>query len=329
MQYINAAGMQCPRIILGTAEFGSTFTESASLALMDYYVANGGTMLDTAEVYGDWGVDVEKSPSEKCVGKWLRSNRGAPVLISTKGAHYRIADPQHTTRVRPECIREDMEKSLENLGVDAIDIYWLHRDDPSYPVEPIMDALFACRKKGYVKHLGASNWSFARMEAANRYAAACGEVGFEASQTGYAFMRNYVQAGVNEDPDTTMLYFDEPKDTPYCVRQKLPIFAYSSQANGYITKVLAGRELSKSVRRSYDSPFNRARAARAGTLAAELGVSAEAVGLAYLFTRPFDVFAIIGPRTVPQLVQSMQASELTLTQEQQQYLAKDILDYYA
>ena len=136
-------------------------------------------------------------------------------------------------------------------------------------------------------------------------------------------MKNYVPAGVNEDPDTTMLYFDESRDTDYYTKHRFPVVAYSSQANGYITKYLAGAGLPEKVARSYDAPLNRARAERAGSVAAELGCSPEAAGLAYLFTRPFPVCAIVGPRTVEQLRSSLEAADINLSDAQKAFLEQD------
>ncbi|MBO6017359.1 MAG: aldo/keto reductase, partial [Oscillospiraceae bacterium] len=104
---------------------------------------------------------------------------------------------------------------------------------------------------------------------------------------------------------------------------QFPVVAYSSQANGYITKVLSGQELPPKVARSYDYPRNRARAARAGEVARELGCPPEAVGLAYLFARPFPVCAIIWPRNTEQLLATLASADIELTAAQKAYLEKD------
>ena len=323
MKYVNIAGLDCARIALGTGRFGGLLDDGAAFELLDAYIEAGGNVIDTAEVYGDWFPDVEKSPSEKCVGRYLRRRGSNGLIVFTKGAHYRIQDPARQSRVRPECILEDLEKSLENLGLERIEFYWLHRDDPSYPVEPVMDALFEAQDRGLISHLGASNWSIGRIDEANRYAVACGRMGFEADQTGYAYMKNYVQVNFSETPDTTMLYFDEARDTAYCTEHQLPVVCYSSQANGFITKFLSGQELPWKTARAYDYPLNRARAKRAGTVARELGCPPEAVGLGYLFTRPFPVCAIVGPRKPEQLHATLKAADLELTETQKAFLEKD------
>ena len=324
MKYTGIAGLNCARIILGTGKFGGLLDDRAAFELLDAYIEAGGNVIDTAEVYGDWFPGVEKSPSEKCLGRYLRRRGSEGLIIFTKGAHYRISDPARSSRVRPECIREDLEKSLENLGLERIDLYWLHRDDPGYPVEPVMDALFEAQDRGLVSRLGASNWSLGRIGEANRYAAACGRAGFAATQTGYAYMKNHVQVNFSDTPDTTMLYFDEARDTAYCAEHQLPVVAYSSQANGYITKFLSGQKLPEKTALAYDYPMNRERAGRAGQVARELGCSPEAVGLGYLFTRPFPVCAIVGPRTPEQLRLTLAAADLELTEAQNAFLEEPV-----
>ena len=117
-----------------------------------------------------------------------------------------------------------------------------------------------------------------------------------------------------------MIYFDEAEDPQYFTARKMPIFAYSSQAHGYITKILNGRPLSDAVRRSYDSPHNRERAKRAGVIAEKSGCSAEAVGLGFIFSQAFPVFAIVGSKNMSQLKSSLEAANIELSPEDISYL---------
>ena len=113
-------------------------------------------------------------------------------------------------------------------------------------------------------------------------------------------------------------------DGEFYLNQKLDIFAYTSQANGYITKVLRGDSLVGDLIQNYDCQMNRARAARAAKVAEEIsGCTAEAVGLAYLYTLPYNVLTIVGPRVLAQIQASMKAVEIELTKEQITYLAED------
>ena len=84
---------------------------------------------------------------------------------------------KHTFVVTPEDIAADLMQSLDHLGVDTIDLYFLHMDNPESPVEPIIDALIAHREAGRIRHFAASNWAADRITAANAYAASLGKPG--------------------------------------------------------------------------------------------------------------------------------------------------------
>lgn len=310
------------QVVLGTGDYSTAVPEKEAFQMIEAYLEAGGNMLDTAHVYADWVPDAPQSASEKCLGRWLTLNPSLRdrLYIATKGAHHSLRSTDRSSRVRPECISEDIESSLENLGVGYVDLYWLHRDDPSYPVEPIMDSLFRAVEKGKIKMLGASNWSNQRIEQANAYAKRCGKDGFIANQISYAYIKPLTPGGVESEADDTMLYFTEKDYDYYSEHQDIRIFAYSSQARGYMTKFLSGNPMHPSILRTYDSQENRDRANRALEVAKELGVSVEAIGLQYLFHRPFPVNAVVGSRTMGQLKDTLQAIRLTLAPDQIRYL---------
>lgn len=322
MKYFKFQGMDVSRMVLGAGDYGTSISQELAFSMMDRYCEAGGNMIDTAAVYGDWVPGAPKSASEKCVGLWLeqRPQLRDKVIVSTKGAHYDFATI-NVSRVRPECIKADINQSLINLRVPKIDLYWLHRDDPDYPVEPIMDALFEAVEAGKIVHLGASNWSKERIQLANSYAARVGMKGFAASQISYAYIQAQNFGGLLEKPDQTQIYFSaENGDEEYYRRQEVALFAYSSQANGYLTKVSSNKELPAHVKRRYDCEENRLRALRASQVAKEKGVCIEAVGLGYIFQQPYPVFAVVGPRTAEQFVTTLQAADIQLSDDEMKRL---------
>ncbi len=119
-------------LCLGTAEFGSAVDESSSEKLIDTYLDAGGNVLDTAEIYAAWLPDGEHR-SETFLGNWLRTRKNRDqLIISTKGAHPRLANMDKPRMSKP-VVEADLNSSLQRLGIDHVDIYWLHRDDPSTP----------------------------------------------------------------------------------------------------------------------------------------------------------------------------------------------------
>lgn len=314
-----APSLSLSRIALGTAGFGTSFSDSAAFAQMDCYYASGGRTLDTARVYGLWAPDGDGA-SEKCVGRWLRS-RGVRknVVISTKGAHYDIRDIHHR-RVTPACIQQDLAESLAFLDVDAIDLYFLHRDDPSVPVSEIMDVLHEQVSAGKVRALGASNWTIERISEANQYALAHGKTPFSVSQIewSYAQLKKQVYS-----PEDSTCFMDE-RSYAWYASQHFPVMAYSSQAKGIFSKLIHTPEkVTGDLAEVYASPLNRKRAERAYVLAQKYGVSVARVALAALLADPLEGCAIISASSLQQLEDSLAADSLTLSPDEVQWLYDD------
>jgi aryl-alcohol dehydrogenase-like predicted oxidoreductase len=172
MEFGRIEGVSRPvsRVIQGTLGLGR-LTDDAAFALLDAIYAEGARAFDTAPVY--WA-----GRAEALLGAWLKA-RGVrdSVVIIDKGAH---PSPERQ-RVTPEDIALDVARSYAALDAGSIDLYLLHRDDPRVPVGEIIDALNEQRRSGAVAAFGASNWTHARIEAANRYAEQRGLTGFVAS----------------------------------------------------------------------------------------------------------------------------------------------------
>ena len=152
-------------LALGTDYFGSTVSRDVCMQLMDHYLEAGGNVIDTAESYARWLPGGEYQ-SEKVIGEWLRERRTRDqIVLSTKGAHPKL-ESMDVPRLSKAEIQADLDSSLQRLGVEHIDLYWLHRDSPGYPVEEILESLETFRKAGKIKYAGFSNWTQSRAEEA-------------------------------------------------------------------------------------------------------------------------------------------------------------------
>src|SRR3546814_7988957 len=109
---------------------------------------SGVTMIDTADAYND-------GTNEEWVGRALSGRRDEAVL-ATKFGNIRLPDGTRTVNGRPDYVIEACEKSLKRLGVEAIDLFYLHRVDPAVPVEDTMGAMAQLVRDGKVRHLGLS-----------------------------------------------------------------------------------------------------------------------------------------------------------------------------
>lgn len=307
MQYLPFAPLNrdLSRLVLGTMVFSLDALE-LTFALMDAWLAAGGNVVDTAHIYAGGN-------SERALGRWLADRgRRDELAILGKGAHHN----QDRPRVTPEDITCDLRDSLARLRVATIDLYLLHRDDPSVPVEPIIDILNHHRREGRIRAFGVSNWHPERIEAANAYARHHGLEGFTASSP------NLSLAVPKETIWPGCVGAADPASRAWYERSRLPLFAWSSQARGFFTgRFEAGRVDDPLMERVYDEPNNWERLRRAAELGERRGgFTANHVALAWVLHQLFPTYALIGPRTVEELHDCLHALELELTADEVRWL---------
>jgi aryl-alcohol dehydrogenase-like predicted oxidoreductase len=314
MRYIQIPGteLKVSAICLGTGGLGSSVSRDDSFALLDSFLEQGGNFLDSAKVYADW-LPIERSSSERTIGRWLkaRGNRDK-VIVSTKGAHPELAT-MHIPRMSRQEIAADVQASLEHLQVDTIDLYWLHRDDPSRPAGEIVESLNEQVKAGRIRYLGCSNWHAGRIQAAQEYAAAHGLQGFAGDQ----MMWSYAAIDPARVADKTLVVMEKTL-RDYHVSTGMAAIPYSSQAGGLLQKMAAGN--SKKAAPMYQADENKRRLQRAQRLGAELKLSVTQVSLGYLLSQPFPCIPIVGCHTLDQLRDSLSAADVMLTAQQVAFL---------
>jgi aryl-alcohol dehydrogenase-like predicted oxidoreductase len=302
-------------LCLGTAEFGSAMDDSSSEKILETYLDAGGNVLDTAEIYAAWLPNGEHR-SETFLGEWLRKRKDRDqVIVSTKGAHPRL-DAMDKPRMSKPVVESDLNSSLRRLGIDCIDIYWMHRDDPGTPVEEIILMLEDFRKAGKIRHSGLSNWTQPRAEAARVAAEKLGVECFVGIQNQWSLAKADASKG-----DKTWAYTDD-SFVNWHARHNIAAFPYTTQANGYFRRLENGTLdlASESVRALFHSPENQGRYKRIKTLQSATGLSVGAIVLGYLLSQPFPVFANIGPKTVVDLLESIEAAKATLSAENVAFL---------
>lgn len=289
---------EASRICLGTATFGTAqIPQERAFAILDHFAAAGGNFVDTAHVYAAWLPD-GAGASERTLGAWMRS-RGMELVVGSKGGHPPLADMMRS-RLRPEDLAADCSESLERLQRGRIDLYWLHRDDPAIPVGEIIGALQPLLRSGRIGALGASNWSTARIAAANAWAAGHGATGFIASQIAWSLAADapgYTPSGGTLGMDGATLAWHQASGVA-----QIP---YSSQAGGFFAKPLptTGR---------YACPANAARWHRVRAMAAQRGCSPNALALAWILSHPCGGWAVVGPKDPQQLHDTLAAAALPL-----------------
>ncbi len=287
-------------LILGTANLGlGEAGRAGAFDLLDAWVDLGGRDIDTAAVYSDW-VPGEGGRSETIIGEWLaaRGNRNSLRLV-TKGAHPPLDDPGHA-RCDAASIRHDVEQSLRRLGTDRIDLWLLHRDDPTIPAVEILETLHRLVAAGKLLAIGCSNWTLPRIREAERTG------GFSANQV----LGNALVRLMNPPPDPTNLRLDPPM-FHHAVNNDIELQLYTSQCQGLFAKRASGRP----VPANYDNPACAAAAGRLEELARSAGLDPSHLALAFLCALSPMVRPIVGPRDAAQLREVHAAGDLQLAPE--------------
>jgi aryl-alcohol dehydrogenase-like predicted oxidoreductase len=142
---VNRIGLGC----MGMSEFYGSFDETESVNTLHKAVESGVNFFDTADMYG-WGAN------ERLLGRAFK-DRWDKVIVATKFAVMRGPNGEFLgLNGKPEYIKKACDQSLQNLGVDSIDLYYMHRQDPTIEIEEIVGAMSDLVKQGKVKQIGLS-----------------------------------------------------------------------------------------------------------------------------------------------------------------------------
>jgi aryl-alcohol dehydrogenase-like predicted oxidoreductase len=303
-------------LCFGTSNMGTSIDREASFALLDAFLDRGGNFLDTASVYANW-LTPERSVSEKTLGRWFKERATRQrVIVATKGGHPELSS-MHVSRLSPQEIVHDLDASLRNLQTDVIDLYWLHRDDPSRPVQEIVDTLHDQVVAGKIRYYGCSNWRAPRIGAAQTYAARRGWQGFVGDQ----MLWNLAYLNPEAIADKTIVWMSDDLKR-FHLDTGLAAIPFSSQANGLFQKMARGdgERLEAGPLSMYPRAENERRLRRIQDLSAETGLSITAIVLGYLLSQPFTTVPVVGCKTMAHLHDTLQGAGARLTPEQIAYL---------
>ena len=304
---LGSTGLCVSRLCLGGNRLGAELDGQASFALLDAFVEHGGNFLDTAHVYADWLPDVERSCSEKTIGRWLRARPGLDVVVATKAGHHRLHEPA-VRRLDRASLRQDVTESLEHLGLDRLHLVYLHRDDPDRPVEDILETLEEMRGAELLRAYGASNWSTTRLQEADAVARRQAPFRLVRGEAGPAMAARNPGAAPGD-----LLAMDDAS-FGFHLRTGLPAVPYSAQAKGYFDKL--GGALDEGTARLYDGEANRAKARRLVAAARRHGATPTEVALHVLTRAPFPTIPVVGCRTPEQVRSSVRSLALDLSQDE-------------
>jgi len=286
-------------LCLGGNVFGWTIEEERSFEVLDAYFQGGGNFIDTADIYGRRGPD-GVGASERIIGRWIasRGNREELVIATKVGMSTDIPG------LSADSIERSVSGSLERLGIETIDLYYAHRDDPHTPLEETLGAFAELIRDGRIRHAGASNYSAERLQEALI-------VGEREGATRYVALQPHYNLMERSDYETS--------SADVCDRYGLACIPYFGLAQGFLTGKYRrdGQQVDSpraaGVRERYFNDRGFAVLDALGEIASAHGTSVAAVSLAWLIAQP-TVLAPIASATSPeQLGELMAAAELELT----------------
>lgn len=317
MQFGSVEGVRGPvsRIGQGCMMLGTGEKQEASNAILDAAWESGVRLFDHSHVYG--GGDCERS-----FGHWMRErgNRDELVILD-KGCH----PQQGEKRVTPEHIRGDLDGSLERLGVDRVDLWLFHRDDPEQPVGPLVETLNELKAEGRMDAFGGSNWTHKRIQEANEYAYRKGLTGFSATSPNFSLAE---QVDSPWGPDCVTISGPAHEQARrWYAEHGIAVFTWSSLARGFLSGRIS-RENFEAVKgdfeehtiRCYATEENFTRIDRARELAREKGLSVPQIALAFVLHQPMNLFALVGAYAREEAMANLQALQTDLTPRELDWL---------
>ncbi len=287
-------------LALGTNVFGWTVGAPTAMEILDVFVADGGRIIDTADVYSAWLPGNSGGESEAIIGRWLaRSGQRDRVLLSTK-----IGQHPDASGLTAESVRRAVDASLTRLKTDRIDLLFAHYDDDDTPLEETVGVFSELVDEGKIRYPAASNYTAARMRQALAIADRDGVHPFAAVQPAYNLVR---RADYESDLAPIVDHFG------------LAVLPHSTLASGFLTgkyrdlSSLAGSPRGSRAL-SYLTPQNIEILDVQMAIAADHGVTPGAVAVAWTASRPGVIGALASARSALQLEGLLAAGRLTLSE---------------
>lgn len=283
--------------------FGWTADKSTSFAILDAFVAGGGNFVDSADVYSAWVPGHTGGESETIIGEWIASRKPTGVMIATKVGQHPEFKGQSASN-----IRAGAEASLMRLGLDTIDLFYVHADDLETPLEETIAAHAELVRDGLVRYTGLSNFTAGRLREWFRIASEIGAPLPVAFQPRYNLME---RAGF------------EGELQPVAEELGLGVLPYSSLASGFLTGKYRSAEIdgaASSPRAAgaskYATPKGLAVLDALQAVADARGSSIATIALAWLRVQPTVIAPIASASRAEQVDGLLASATIELTADE-------------
>jgi aryl-alcohol dehydrogenase-like predicted oxidoreductase len=310
MEYrlLGSSGCAVSAFALGTLTFGNETDEAGAFSQMDSFVAAGGTLLDSADVYAD-------GRSEEIIGRWLAARPGMreAVVLATKG-RFPTDDTPNGHGLSRQHLARALDASLRRLNAGRVDLYQVHAWDPLTPVEETLRFLDDSVRAGKINYVGLSNFTGWQLQKAVDIAEFRGLAAPVSVQPQYSLLARAVEWEI----------------VPACQAAGLGLLAWSPLASGWLTgkyrrgePPAAGTRVLENADEGMRIWNQRGQAERTWQVVDAVrkvadgrGVPMAQVAIAWLMARPAVSSVILGARTVDQLASNLAAADLTLSDEE-------------
>jgi aryl-alcohol dehydrogenase-like predicted oxidoreductase len=305
---IGNSGLKVAPLAFGGNIFGWTVDEAQSFSLLDAFTEAGFNLIDTADSYSKWVPGNRGGESETIIGKWLkRSGKRKKVIIATKVGSELGPGEKGLSK---SYILRAVEKSLQRLQTDFIDLYQSHFDDPDTPLEETLEAYAQLIKQGKVRVIGASNYTAERISQAI-------EISEQPAYSRYQSLQTLYNLYDRADYETNL--------EPLCTKRGLGVLTYFSLASGFLTgKYRSADDLAGSARaemvRKYVNERGFGILKALDQLAKQLNLNPASIALAWLIARPGITAPIASATSLEQLNDLINATGLKLDQAAMQLL---------
>ncbi|WP_425099613.1 aldo/keto reductase [Tropicibacter sp. S64] len=278
------------------AEFYGPTTEENSWAILDAAIEAGVTHIDTSNVYGN-------GRSENAIGAYLKDNPAARdhFHIATKGGITTDKDGNRCFDNSPEHLEAMLDASLQRLGIDCVDLYYVHRRDPSRPIEAVAETMGRLVAKGKCKQIGFSEIAPSSLRRAHAvYPVA-------AVQSEYSLATRFPELGLVQtcaELGTTLVAF-----SPVCrsLLTDTPLSAEIIPSLPFLKSAPRFQEPNLSANLALTEPFR--------ALAAEMRLPASGLAIAWLLAQGAHILPIPGTRSVSHFRELVQGANTVLSQE--------------
>ena len=305
MRLLGRTGLSISPVVFGGNVFGWTADEKTSFEMLDAFFEAGFNTIDTADVYSAWAPGHQGGESETVIGNWLKRGTVArdKAVIVTKFGYPTMGDDK---KLKAKWVVEAVEKSLQRLRTDYIDLYLSHFPDDDTPHEETLGALAKLKDAGKVRSIGCSNFSVEQLRASLNAADKNGLPRYDVLQPEYnLYTRNKFEGPLAD----------------LCIAEDIGVISYYALAAGFLTGKYRKPEDAEGKTRGNRMPdYINDRGlkilAALDQVAAETGESLAAISIAWVAARPGITAPIASATSLKQLEAIITAGKLNLTDAQ-------------